>query len=930
MHICTIAARNYVAQARLLARSYAEYNRGESCSVLVLDDPEHGVDETNEPFEIVRPEQLGLAPFSAMAAMYEARGLAAAVKPSLLRHLLDRDGQPLAYVDPDVFFFDEIDEIAQLAAAHELVLAPRVLREPLPRDGREPSERALLTSGTYSLSFIALTPGAAADRLIDWWSEGYRGTDWPTTILDQRRFDLVGSIVPDFHVLRDPGANVSYWNLHERRLERQGDSYRVDGSPLRFFHFSGFDPDRPFALSERQSRVRLADEPILARLCDEYATALHADGLARGRAREYPYDKLYDGTPLSPFLRTVYTAGVRDGAFHHSPFTKAGTDEFVAWCHEPDEPGGKQGLTRLCLAMYRIRPDLRQAFPDLDGTDGPGFITWAHDHGLSEFQLAPHLLPPKPAASDPASSARDFPWGVNVAGYLRSELGVGEIARAVVTALDAREFPVMPVHGRQIPHSRQGHPFAHMDTAAAPFPINLICVNADHLASFLADEGPNFTAGRYNIGFWWWEVLPFPESAAAAFDLVDEVWVGTDYVGEALRPLSPVPVVKVRIPVATAPAVPCSRADLGLPAGFLFLFMFDFNSVFARKDPLALIEAFRLAFEPAAGASLVIKCINQSNDPDNYDRLQLAAGSHPDIHIIDRYVSHEQRDAMLAACDCYVSLHRAEGFGLPLAEAMYLGKPVIATRYSGNLEFMTDANSYLVDYELRQVGEGNPPYPADGRWAAADPTHAARLMREVFEEPAEAQRRGRAAARDIRKSHSPRTAGETMERRLATIRTYLQQRRPLRHQGRPVHTVTQTLQLPEMLERPVALPPLAAPDRGHRILERVALRAVHTVTEHQRALAEHQRALAEHQRALAEQQGAIGEGLVGELDRQASMHAASLVDVQRRTGAQIAALLAELRRRDAELQSIRGEVAALQAQRRTEEARPTENGEQSS
>ena len=131
---------------------------------------------------------------------------------------------------------------------------------------------------------------------------------------------------------------------------------------------------------------------------------------------------------------------------------------------------------------------------------------------------------------------------------------------------------------------------------------------------------------------------------------------------------------------------------------------------------------------------------------------------------------------MLAACDCYVSLHRSEGFGLTPAEAMYLGKPVIATGYSGNLDYMTPENSYLVDYELQRIGRGNSPYPADGEWADPDIDHAARLMREVVEDPLAAERRGQQAAADIRAGYSPDAAGETMERRLEHVRSHLEAR----------------------------------------------------------------------------------------------------------------------------------------------------------
>jgi glycosyltransferase involved in cell wall biosynthesis len=911
MRICTIIARNYLAHARVLALSYFEHNHGEPCSVLILDDPERDVRDAVEPFEIIRPEQLGLDRFEAMAAMYDVDELASAVKPWLLRHLLERNRQPVAYFDPDILFFDEIDEIGQHATEEKLVLTPHVIQEPPPADDLEPSERTLLASGTMDLAFIAIAPGMEAERLLSWWSEPARFGDSIGGIdvtPNARRLDLVSSVAPHLHVLRDPGANVSYWNLHERKLDRKGGRYRVNGRPLRFFHFSGFDPARPFTLSKHQTRVRLADDAVLAEICDDYVTRLRSQGFEQAQARRWPYERLHDGTTLTPLLRRLYAEGEKGGSFRFSPFTEMGSAEFRAWCQEPSELGAKHGLTRLCLAVYRLRPDLRQAFPDLEGGDGPSLLAWAYRHGVAETGLPPHWLPRHPDPGDEGRNEDEADvWGVNVVGYLRSELGVGEVARAVIRALDARHVPVMPIHGEHVPRSRQGHPFAFFDASSAPFPVNVICVNADHFASFLAEAPSQFAQDRYNIGFWWWEVTSFPESSLGAFDLVDEVWVGADYVGDAMRPLSPVPVVKVQVPVTMPAIVPYSRAELELPDGFVFFFMFDFHSVFDRKDPLGLIEAFKMAFDPESGASLVIKCINHTSDPDNHDRLRLAAQTHPDVHVIDRYVPSERKDAMLAACDCYVSLHRAEGFGLPLAEAMYLGKPVIATGFSGNLDFMTDLNSYLVDYKLKPVGEGNYPYPPQAEWATADREHAARLMREVFDNPLEAGLRARQGAADIRRTHSPEAAGQAMERRLKTIRAHLRTRPSLRHASNPARSLHELTELHALVDRPVTFPQGQRDGRVRGFVRRSALGIITPVIEYQRQISEHGRE--------------VQQALVRELGRQNAARSAELSQMRRRAGAQVAVLLAELRSREAALRSISAELTALRSASKTDQER---------
>ena len=154
-----------------------------------------------------------------------------------------------------------------------------------------------------------------------------------------------------------------------------------------------------------------------------------------------------------------------------------------------------------------------------------------------------------------------------------------------------------------------------------------------------------------------------------------------------------------------------TRGSLHLPDGFLFLFAFDFFSIFERKNPLGLIRAFTRAFRAGEGPTLVIKTINGDRKLHDLEKLRAATEGRQDIIVIDEDYSAEEKNSLLGLCDCYVSLHRSEGLGLTMAEAMGLGKPVIATGYSGNLDFMTAENSYLVDYTMGAVPAGSDPYP---------------------------------------------------------------------------------------------------------------------------------------------------------------------------------------------------------------------------
>jgi glycosyltransferase involved in cell wall biosynthesis/SAM-dependent methyltransferase len=766
MNICTIIAKNYIAHARVLAQSHKEHHPEGTCYVLIIDDTEGYIDASLEPFELVTPAQLDIDDYEHMAAIYDVLELSTAVKPWLLRHLLDERGlQRVAYLDPDIRLYERLDEIERLTGENGLVLIPHIT-SPLPRDGKRPSEADILISGTYNLGFISLERSQSTDDLLDWWSERLK-TDCVVApdvgyFVDQRWMDFVHGVMPDFYVLRDPSYNVAYWNLHGRELTYQKGHYNVDGRPLRFFHFSGFDPDQRKRLSKHQTRIEIRRGSALARACNAYAEELLANGYRKAKNWPYTYGVLPNGVTLDSGMHRLYRKGEEEGAPRQSIFTPDGADRFVAWLNEPAPVGGEHGVTRYLYEIYSGRPDLRQEFPNLDGPDAMRLIEWHRIHGQVKLPYPVH-----PSAEQDGYETPDSPVGVNVAGYFRAELGVGETARQVVEALERADMPVATV-GLSASASRQEHEY-ETDKVRPTFPVNLICVNADMLPTFADQAGPGFFFDRYTIGLWWWETSEFPERFLRAFEPVDEVWVGSHFVADAISAVSPVPVVKMTMPVSMPEIEEFDRGDLGLPEGFVFLFVFDYHSVFARKNPLGLVEAFAQAFPEGSGASLVLKSINSEHYPGEHGRLIEAAKVHRDILIVDRYVTAAEKNAMFAGCDCYVSLHRSEGFGNTLAEAMYLGKPVIATGYSGNMEFMTPHNSYPVDYTLRSIGDDAGPYPATGEWAEPDVGHAARLMRQVFENQGEASERGLRAAEDLRQNHSAEAAGRAMAERIRRV-----------------------------------------------------------------------------------------------------------------------------------------------------------------
>jgi SAM-dependent methyltransferase/glycosyltransferase involved in cell wall biosynthesis len=776
VNICTIIARNYVAHARVLAESFKAHHPEGTCSVLVIDDPSGYIDAAEEPFELLTIGQIGLPDPERMAASYDVMELSTAVKPWLLRTLLERPGvESVAYLDPDIKVFSSLAEIDRRAQDHGVVLTPHFTK-PLPRDGRKPAEEDILIAGTYNLGFIALSPGETAAALLDWWSERLEAhcLNEPAEgrFVDQRWIDLAPGLWQGIDVLRDPSYNIAYWNLPTRQLEDAEDGgYRVDGEPLHFFHFSGFDPRTPETLSKHQDRVGIAPGTPLARICREYAGDLLGNDFETANAWPYGWGEMENGIKLDRAARSVLRDAVEADALEESVFTRSGADRFADYLRTSTGTG-KPSLSRYTKAFWDSRPDLQIHFPDIHGASAPAFVEWLRvspDAGVETALLPPAPPAPNGGAAAPVAKPPRIEPGVNVVGYLSDPRGVGEAARQLLSALEGGATATATIDSPTAPEKIRDQ-LEDIPDEAHPYDVNLICVNADMLPVVAQALGNRFFDGRHSIGLWFWEVSHFPEMWRGAFDHVDEVWVATEHVAAALRPLSAKPVHTIRIPITPAPPTEMGRDELGMPEGFCFLFVFDYRSVFRRKNPLGVVEAFCRAFEPGAGPSLVIKSICGDEFPAERERLESAIRERPEIHLIDEMIPAGAKNAMVANCDCYVSLHRSEGLGLTMAEAMYFSKPVIATGYSGNLDFMTGRNSYVVPHTMAEIGPDAAPYPPDKTWAEPDLDVAAELMRKVFEEPAEAAQRGRIAAEDIRRTHSPRAAREALELRLDQVR----------------------------------------------------------------------------------------------------------------------------------------------------------------
>jgi glycosyltransferase involved in cell wall biosynthesis len=358
--------------------------------------------------------------------------------------------------------------------------------------------------------------------------------------------------------------------------------------------------------------------------------------------------------------------------------------------------------------------------------------------------------------------------GINIVGHIKGEYGLGEAVRANIRSIEAAQIPYTLKDISVDWHRNLDDTYTDFSDDN-PYPINLIQINpAAELYNIIGDE---YFRGRYNIGYWAWEMLDMIPGWEPAFGLFDEIWTLSNHCAESIAAVSPIPVIKV-MPSLVLPQPFINRELLGLPQEkFIFFFMFDFHSTTARKNPQGLIEAFQKAFgKENKNVLLVIKFSNSKYHPEQRVQLNELVEGYPSIKFIDGHLKKEEVNALLYNCDCYVSLHRAEGFGLTMAEAMFYGKPVIATAYSSNIEFMNVGNSFLVKYQLVPNADDYGSFPKGSSiWAEPDIDHAASLMQYVFHNYEQAQQVGAIAANEIKSLLSPLVIGKKIKRRLEYI-----------------------------------------------------------------------------------------------------------------------------------------------------------------
>lgn len=863
--VFTIVSRNYFHFAINLMASVAEHLPGASRVVAICDEPE-GLVSPDTGIELLGIEDIGIAALDAMVVQYSILELNTAIKPFVFSRLFaDAAAERVIYFDPDIQLFGSGAPLLKHLHEADVVLTPH-LTAPL-ADDKHPSDISILQSGTYNLGFVAMRRCDDTARLLRWWQAKLERdcvVDIPRGLFtDQKWMDLVPGFCERTVIERHPGWNVAYWNLMHRRVESGPDGFTVNGLPLFFFHFSGYDP-RSGSISKHQDRFTLAAcAPATQRLFALYTQNLIAAGKERFAAMPYAFAKLADGTPLPDCARRAVRRHL-DWSRPRPPLRSAAGAQFVIDFVRQPVDALQPPVSRLALQLYEDRADLQAAFPDMLASRREAFLNWFAERagpeagitgGLMQAQAttatvspgAPVHAPMKgpadpgaavaaiaalapaatPAAPTPSSATapvlpyrlvyrlawrarhvlrpmtslafrqrmregllrRAFPVasttsaptspamtptvarhppGVTVIGYVQAESGVGESARSTLRALACSEVTHSVQDYRVGNVSRMGETVDAALANGRQHAISLFHINADQLPAARTFLGEAPFTGTYRIGFWAWELENFPAEWHGAFAHVDEVWVPSSFCQRAIAAVSPVPVLVmphcVEVPAQLSP----DRARFGLRADSVaFLAMADMMSIAGRKNPFAAVQAFRAAFAADdTRVQLIVKIANAHRDVVAHEQIKALVAGHPRILLLDESLDRPMLNRLLDSVDCFVSLHRSEGFGLVIAEAMARGKVVLATDWSGNTDFMNAHNALPVDYELVMLQADAGPYRQGERWAEPSQSDAVAKMRQVVADDGLRARLGVRAREDVRRQLSAPALARLQQARL--------------------------------------------------------------------------------------------------------------------------------------------------------------------
>lgn len=395
----TVIAKNYMPFARVLAESFRHHHPDIPFFVVLADEVEECFDPAAERFSMLTLHDLAIPDLKRFCFHYNRKQVVVAAKAYLLSYLLKHGFASAVFLDADILVLDKLDPLFAVVEKNAILLTPHLLA-PLAGEERAERELNILLSGTYNGGFLGVSDAPSTRSFLAWWQDRlYEHCCHAVAAgmhYDQHWLDLVPVYFEGVHILRDPTYNVAYWGLPERNAHVPENLRPANTQSCRFFHFSGFDPEQPPAVTRYSPRLTMGNVGPAVSLFDHYATLLNSAGYQAAKSWPYTYNRFDNGVPIPAFARQLYRDLGNSAERFGDPRRATGTDSYFHWLNEPIDSAGDPALTltQLWRAIYERRPDLQIAIPDALGSNGREFVQWATSFGVKELSLNESFVPP--------------------------------------------------------------------------------------------------------------------------------------------------------------------------------------------------------------------------------------------------------------------------------------------------------------------------------------------------------------------------------------------------------------------------------------------------------------------------------------------------------------------------------------------------------
>lgn len=774
--VFTISSINYFGQAKTLLDSLEKTNPEWDRFFALVDEKNEDIVEASKGIEIIEMSQLGINDLEEMKFRYDVMELNTAIKPFVFLYLFKQYDR-VVYLDPDICVYKEMKEINNaFDEGYHFVLTPHFTGY-WKEDGKHPDEPDIMRAGIYNFGFFAAAKCDDSIEVISWWADKLRflcvNRQTEGIFVDQKWMDLLPARHDKVFILRHNGYNTAYWNLQHRKCECIEGEYYFNGDPLVFFHFSGFNPEKRSSISKHQNRLKMTEIGEAARIFDDYAERCLKNGYSQWRKYPYSYNHFADGTKIPDIFRYLYRdeKAIEQMIDGRNPFE----------CNQVFLEN-KDTVARV-LINYICKKHLESSNLFFN-SDRKAWIDWFICVMKDGYKLDDEwikcvveiLIGHVNHFDEQKIEEDDYETitcsGVNLIGYIKSEHGLGEACRLTADAL-AHTSLSWSAYDWELnnPSRQEDTSWDNKINKDLPYNVSIFNINADQMP-VAKQYLPEKAWKGYRIGIWYWELTEFPDEWKSAFELVDEIWAPTRFIQDTLQKIAPCPVLYMPPGISREmPGKQYDRSYFDLPQdAFLFLNMFDAYSYSSRKNPTAAIKAFQMSFQPDdMTVGLVLKINNTDKNSEEYKRLSDKVKGYQNIYIIPKTLTREEINALIIVCDVSVSLHRSEGLGLLCEESMFFGKPVIATNWSGNTDFMTEHSACLVDYTLVPIGEYYGANMSNQCWAEADVEQASEYMTRLYNDGEYYRYIADNAKKHIAEYFSPEVCGEKMENRIREI-----------------------------------------------------------------------------------------------------------------------------------------------------------------